>query len=155
MVRRIGRQRGIAMIVVVFLAFVVAVLLAALARLWEAQSLRDRERDLLWAGRQFQVALSDYAAVTPAEMPMAPLRLEDLLLDERVDPPLRHLRRIPVDPLTGSSNWGLVKDAQGRIAGVHSTSTAKPLEADGLWPEVRAFTGAKSYREWVFRPGVR
>jgi hypothetical protein len=149
------RERGIAMILVVFLAFVVAVLLAALARLWEAQSLRDRERDLLWAGRQFQAALADYAAVTPAELPAAPLQLEELLLDERVDPPLRHLRRIPVDPLTGSTEWGLVKDAGGRIAGVHSTSAAKPLEPDGLWPEVRAFAAAKSYREWVFRPGVR
>lgn len=155
MVKVPRRERGIAMIMVVFLAFVVAVLLAALARLWEAQSLRERERELLWAGRSLQEALASYAMVTPEDQPRAPRRLEELLLDQRVDPPLRHLRRIPVDPITGSVQWGLVTDAQGRITAVHSTSGARPLKADGLWPAVRAFAGAKSYREWVFRPGVR
>lgn len=143
------------MIVALFVAFVVAVLLAGLTRLWEAQAHRERERALLWTGFQFSDALASYAAVTPEGQPAAPQRLEDLLLDARVDPPVRHLRRVYADPLTGSSEWGLVLDTQGRIAGIHSRSPARPLPPDGVWPEVRAFAAARRYSDWVFRPGVR
>lgn len=149
------RERGVALFAALLFAVAMAALLAALSRLWEARSQRERERDLLWAGRQFAVALQRYAAATPADQAPAPVRIEELLQDERTEPLQRHLRRIPIDPMTGASNWEYERDAQGRIVAVHSSSSAKPLAPDNLWPEPRVFEGTTSYQQWVFRPAAR
>jgi hypothetical protein len=143
---------GSVLIGAVFLAFVVSVTLMALARLWEADAQRDKERELLWAGRQIGKALASYALATPEGEATAPRSLDPLLLDARVDPPVRHLRRLPLDPMTGTFAWGIVRAADGTVVAVHSTSRAKPLAPDGLWPEVRAFAAAKAYSQWVFGP---
>lgn len=152
MVNERSTQSGAVLIGIVFLAFVVSLTLAALARLWEADSQRDKERELRWAGRQFGKALGSYALATPDGLTPMPKTLEELLLDTRVDPPMRHLRRIPLDPMTGKTDWGTVRTAGGAITAVHSNSHAKPLEADGLWPEDRALAGAKEYSHWLFGP---
>jgi hypothetical protein len=152
MVNARSSQSGVVLIAVVFLAFVVSITLAALARLWETDAQRDKERELRWAGRQFGKALGSYALVTPeGQLPM-PKTLDELLLDTRVDPPMRHLRRIPLDPMTGKSDWGMVRTAGGAITAVHSSSHAKPLEADGVWPEDRALASVKEYSQWLFGP---
>ena len=39
-----------------------------------------------------------------------PRQIEDLLEDRRFTPPLRHLRRQYVEPVTGSMEWGLVQE---------------------------------------------
>lgn len=106
MVNERSSQSGVVLIAIVFLAFVVSITLAALARLWETDSQRDKERELRWAGRQFGKALGSYALVTPEGQTPMPKSLEELLLDTRVDPPMRHLRRIPLDPMTGKADWG-------------------------------------------------
>ncbi|MCA3131716.1 MAG: type II secretion system protein [Betaproteobacteria bacterium] len=149
------RERGAALFAALLFAVAMAALLAAMGKLWEDRSQRERERDLLWGGRQFKKALERYAAATPAGQIPAPSRVEELLQDDRAEPLQRHLRRIPLDPMTGTFNWEFVRDAQGRIAGVHSSSNAKPLPADGLWPEPRVFEGTTSYGQWVFRPTGR
>ena len=69
-----------------------------------------------------------------------PMRLEDLLEDRRSGEVQRHLRRIWRDPLTGRAEWGLVREGEG-IAGVHSLSTATPVNA----PD-----GITRYDEWRF-----
>ncbi|MCW5624539.1 MAG: type II secretion system protein [Burkholderiales bacterium] len=149
------KSRGFVLMASVLLVFVVAVLLALLARLWEADSLRDRERELLWVGSQFRAALVGYAAATPEEASPLPERLDELLLDHRVDPPVRHLRRLYVDPMTAKPDWDVVRTEDGRIRGIRSRSKARPLRPDGLWPEERAFAGAKHYSDWVFTmPGL-
>lgn len=149
------RERGFALFGALLFAVAMAGLLASLSRLWEERSTRERERELLWVGRQFRGALEGYAAATPANQPPAPLRIEELLQDERAESVQRHLRRLPLDPMTGTYEWAYVRDTGGRIVGVHSTSDAKPLAPDNLWPEPRAFEGAASYRQWVFRPRRR
>lgn len=152
MVNLTRRPSGFVLIGVVFLAFVVSLTLAALARLWEADAQRDRERELLWAGRQIGKALSSYALLTPEGAAAQPRSLDELVLDTRVVPPVRHLRRIPVDPMTGTVQWGVVRTAEGTIAAVHSISAARPMPADSLWPEERTLAAARTYSLWVFGP---
>lgn len=147
-------QRGHALAVVLFLAFVTAVLVAALARLWYLDQQRDKERELLWIGRQFTLALGRYAATTPQGHLPRPQTLEDLLSDKRIDPPQRHLRRLYLDPMTQSTDWAVVRAADGTIAAVHSKSAARPLKKDRLWPAATAFEGAKSYSEWRFEAPI-
>ncbi len=145
---------GFVLIAVVFLAFVVSLTMVALARLWGLDAQREKERDLLGAGRQFSHALASYALATPEGGSEAPGALEQLVLDSRVEPPRRHLRKLPLDPMTGSTDWGTVRTVGGAIIGVHSTSHLRPLAPDNLWPEERTFAGAGEYSQWIFGPAV-
>jgi hypothetical protein len=155
MVNARSARSGFVLIGVVFLTFVVSITLVALARLWEADAQHDKERELLWSGRQLGKALASYAMATPEGESTLPRTLDQLLLDSRVEPPLRHLRKLPIDPMTGTFEWGTVRSADGTIMAVHSTSHMKPLAPDGFWPEERAFANAKEYSHWIFGPVAR
>lgn len=144
-------QGGFYLMVVVMLGFAVAVMVAALTRLWEAELVRDRERDLIWVGREFTRALTSYRGFTPPGQPPAPGSIGDLLLDRRVDPPLRHLRRAYSDPVTGKAQWGIEQDANGRIVGIHSLSLQHPRKPDGYWPDDPGLAAVARYADRVFR----
>lgn len=147
------RQRGYILVATLFMTFVVGVLLLALARWWQVESQREKERELLWIGAQFRAALASFAAATPAGGSIRPSGLADLVRDDRTVPPGRHLRRVYVDPMTASTDWGIVRAADGTITALHSTSDAKPLNADGSSPRFRAFENTRRYSEWRFGAG--
>jgi len=154
---RMGRRRwakghGFVLIAVMFLLFVTAMLSVTLARRWELENRAVKERDLLWIGGQFRLALASYAAATPAGLSTEPRTLDELLRDTRVRPERQHLRRLYIDPMTGNSDWGLVLTPAGGIAGVYSRSAAKPLERDRVWPVDPFFPPARRYSDWVFSP---
>ncbi len=144
-------QGGFYLMAVVMLSFAVAVMVAALTRLWEAELVRDRERDLIWVGREFTRALTSYRGFTPPGQPASPGSIDDLLLDRRVDPPLRHLRRAYLDPISGKARWGIERDANGRIAGIHSLSVQRPRKPDGYWPDDPVLGAVPRYADRVFR----
>lgn len=130
---------------------------AGLGMLAEAaafEAKREKERELLSIGRQFEAALASYVAARPAPMIDAyPRSLEDLLLDERSGVPKRHLRKVFVDPMTGRATWGL-RIVSGRVVGVHSLSTDRPLRQTATALGGRIFAG-DSYADWIFSaPGV-
>jgi hypothetical protein len=140
---------------------------------------REKERELLFIGQQFELALARYSEVPlPAQTPSGssavasvqpnprpavngaavesnfeprrlPAELDELLEDKRVDPPARHLRRLYVDPITRNTEWGVVRFG-GRIVGVHSLSTVTPLKTGGFDPQWATFGEATSHAEWVF-----
>jgi hypothetical protein len=64
--------------------------------------------------------------------------------------PVRHLRRIYADPITGSADWGIVEtpDKAG-IMGVYSRSEEKPIK-QGNFPPSEAFDDAENYTKWTF-----
>ena len=116
-------------------------MLAALAQSWVLDARRAREAELVWRGEQFRQAIEAYASVPVGEgQSHLPRRLEDLLEDRRSGELQRHLKRIWPDPMTGRTEWGLVREGDG-ITGVHSLSTARPLNA----PE-----GVLRYEQWTF-----
>ena len=78
-----------------------------------------------------------------------PRQIEDLLEDRRFTPPLRHLRRQYVEPVTGSMEWGLVQEG-GRIIGVYSRSLEKPLKKANFPEGYDSFMSARRYSDWVF-----
>jgi type II secretory pathway pseudopilin PulG len=116
------------------------------------QQRRAAEEELLAIGDEYQRALRSYMAVgqTTRGAASLPRQLEDLLIDNRGTVPVRHLRKVYADPLTGSSDWGLVRDPSGGIAGVHSLSTLVPLKRTGFRIEWFRFKEAKSYKDWTF-----
>lgn len=142
--------------------------LAVVGELHQTAAQRDREQELLSIGRQFRAALVSYhdaqrydrpaaagpaaagpAGLGPVDSRQRPASLQELLQDPRFPGIKRHLRRVYVDPMTGKAEWGLVME-NGRIAGIHSLSTAAPVKQAGFEGPDLAFQGAEQYRGWVF-----
>jgi type II secretory pathway pseudopilin PulG len=117
-------------------------------------SRRDAERELLAVGAEFEQALTSYAGASGnagrAIGELGPQTLEELLKDPRFPGMMRHLRQIYTDPLTGRSEWGLVKAPGGFIVGVYSLAEGIPIQRNGLEPAQVGFENAQSYADWVF-----
>lgn len=142
-------QRGFTYIGLLMMIAVSGIGLAALGEAWHTASQREKEKELLFAGEQIQSAITRYYQQTPSPIKQYPARLDDLLLDKRGPKPQHHLRRIYIDPMTASKDWGLVKE-QERIVGVYSRSNARPFKQDGFDEAQQAFSGAESYQDWEF-----
>lgn len=112
--------------------------------------LRDNEAELLAIGREFRRALQSYAEATPVGQPDTPKELAELLRDPRYLGVRRHLRRIHPDPLTGKSDWGIVRSPDGRIVGLHSLSTTPVYRQTGFPAGLEAFEKAARHDEWIF-----
>jgi type II secretory pathway pseudopilin PulG len=156
------RRGGPARRGVVLLAFLLALALAGIGALaamdvWATTRQRERERELLFVGHQFRAAIRDYYLGGPAGAGRAlPPNLEVLLDDDRYPVPVHHLRRLYLDPVTGSSDWGLLM-AGDRIMGVYSKSDASPLKQKGFDRADSTFEDKTAYHDWVFAyvPGRR
>ena len=114
-------QRGFSYLLLLFAVAALGIAAAGSALMWTTLSQTERERELLFIGGEFSRALQRYYDASPAEPKAYPARLEDLLEDKRHQVPMRHLRKIYVDPMTNNRDWGLVM-SQGQIRAVHSRS---------------------------------
>jgi type II secretory pathway pseudopilin PulG len=124
--------------------------LMAAVDVWTLQRQREREEQLMYAGDQYRQAIRRYYFAAPPGSPrVLPLNTELLLEDDRYPIPVRHLRRLYPDPITGTTEWGEIRIGE-RLAGVYSLSEAKPIKQAGFSPVYESFSGKSSYREWVF-----
>lgn len=143
-------QRGFTYLWVLLMVAFLGVGLTVAVEIDATAAQRDRERQLLAIGRQFQSAIGRYyESQLTAGKKDYPATLEDLLQDPRVPGLRRHLRKIFVDPMTGKAEWGLVK-VGGRIAGVHSLSAKQPIKQDNFEPEHAGLRAKQHYNEWLF-----
>jgi type II secretory pathway pseudopilin PulG len=145
-----SRQRGFSYLWVLLLVAFMGIGLTVAAELDATMAQRERERELLAIGRQFQGAIGRYYEGQSAGAVKAyPATLEDLLQDPRAPGIRRHLRKIFVDPMTGKVKWGLVT-VGGRVAGVHSLGTGTPIKQDNFPAEQANLRGKQQYAEWLF-----
>ncbi|WP_371368294.1 type II secretion system protein [Pseudomonas sp. QL9] len=142
-------ERGFSFLGVLFVVTLMGALLATTGQLWATSGQRERERQLLWVGGQYAQALRGYYRSSPG-LAQYPARLEDLLEDPRFPTPRRYLRRLYADPLTGGTDWGLVRTIDGRIAGVYSQAGGQPLLRANFPEQWREFEGMGSYADWRF-----
>jgi type II secretory pathway pseudopilin PulG len=149
--RAFGAQQGFTYIGLLILMSIISVAATASIQLGSSTQRRGAEQELLFLGAQFRAALTSYANTTPVGQPRFPRTLEQLLRDPRVPGVRRHLRRLPIDPLTGKDEWGIVRSADGFIVGFHSMSEAAPIKRGNFEPEFAEFANASSYRGWVFK----
>jgi type II secretory pathway pseudopilin PulG len=119
------------------------------AELWSTVTKRERERELIHVGRQFREAIGRYYEATPGSVKQYPASLDDLLKDPRSPSMRRHLRKVFLDPVTRSKDWGVVR-LGGRIVGIHSLSKDAPLKTEGFLLSEVNFTGSEKYADWVF-----
>jgi type II secretory pathway pseudopilin PulG len=132
--------KGFTYLMLLWWVAVSSVMLAALGRSWSLEARRQREMELVFRGEQIKASILSYQEATPTMPKTLPTRVEDLIEDQRGPTVKRHLRRWWPDPITGSADWGMVREGPF-IRGVYSTSTQRPL---------RAPQGISSYDEWRF-----
>ena len=141
-------EAGFTYLGVMILVMIMGMGLAAFGTIYSQTAQRDKETELLFVGEQFRQAIASYYKMGPGGQ--YPKKLEDLVEDRRFPMPIRHLRRIYADPITGGSDWGLVEtpDKAG-IMGVFSRSEAKPIKSGNFSPK-QEFDDAENYTKWTF-----
>ncbi|MBM3104332.1 type II secretion system protein [Pseudomonas sp. P66] len=142
-------EAGFTYLGVLLLIAVTSIALSATVTLWSTQSMRERERDLLWVGSQYAQALRSYYRDSPG-LAQYPQTLDELLEDPRYPNLKRHLRRLYPDPITGSDDWGLLRSIDGRITGVYSRSEQAPMKQAGFAAQWSDFEGLQHYSDWQF-----
>lgn len=134
---------------VMFLVAVLALTASMAGVVWSTAQQRANERELVFVGRQFQVAIERYRQRSSGPDARYPRQLEDLLRDTRALRVERHLRRLYLDPMTGRAEWGLIRAADGGIVGVHSLSERRPMAGTLLAESLQAGEATR-YSDWRF-----
>jgi type II secretory pathway pseudopilin PulG len=145
-----SRTRGVVLLALLLALALSGVALMSAVDVWSLTRQRERETDLLFVGDQYRQAIQRYYyAAPPGGGRVLPASLDALLDDDRYPVAVHHLRRLYPDPITGSTDWGLVHAGE-RIVGVYSLSEAHPLKQAGFRPPYQFFSEKTSYRDWVF-----
>jgi type II secretory pathway pseudopilin PulG len=148
-----GHCRGFMYFSVLWLVAMVAIGLLVVAESYVVTEQREKERELILIGREFAEAIRRYADLDlklAAGARRYPAELDELVEDRRgTGEPRRHLRRIYRDPVTGSTEWGIVR-INGGIVAVHSLSNRKPLKVRGFDSDQSHLEERLSYSEWLF-----
>ncbi len=120
--------------------------LASYAQLASHAAQREKEAELLFRGNAFQAAIASYYK----KEQRYPTSLETLLEDKRYPMPVRHLRKVYADPMTGEANWALVDAPGGGFMGVHSRSDKAPIKTGNFLLKNQTFQDAQTYADWKF-----
>lgn len=147
---RLKNQSGFTYLAILFTIAISGILLARTGIDWTQSSQREKELELLFAGNQFRLAITQYYQRTPGVVKIYPKKLDDLLEDSRYNPPQHYLRKIYRDPLTNSQQWQLIIAPEGGIMGVHSKSEKPPIKTAGFGYGNEAFEGKSKYTDWQF-----
>lgn len=141
-------QRGFNYIGVLIL---LAILGAASARTLEFASTvarRSAEAELQALGDEFSRAFRSYHEKSPQGAPAWPRGLDDLLRDPRFPGTVRHLRRVPRNPVSGAAHWGLIPAPGGGLMGVYAIAPGEPMRLP--LRTLPAPAGVSGYAAWRF-----
>lgn len=145
--RALGRQRGYTFIGLLVGVVILGLMLTVVSRVWTTTIQREREAQLLWVGHAYRDAIASYY-VHGRQFPQS---LQQLLQDDRSPVPLRHLRQLYPDPMTGAADWTLIPDPMSqRIMGVASSSKATPIKRQGFELVDAVFADTDCYCAWQF-----
>lgn len=126
--------------------------LLAVSEVWNIARKREKEQELLFIGHQFRQAIKLYCTRGPrgSQIQIYPMSLEDMLKDPRYPNTRRYLRKIYTDPITGTNDWGLLKNPNGSIYGVYSLSDDATIKSDNFDLQDVTFKGKSNYSDWKF-----
>jgi murein DD-endopeptidase MepM/ murein hydrolase activator NlpD len=149
--RRQGQPtRGAALMLAVLAVALVGLASASRLEVGTQVTRREAEDELLLVGADWQRALRSYVGSSSGHAALGPRSLDDLLRDPRFAGTRRHLRQVPIDPMTGATVWGLVRNADGQIVGIHSLSREPIIRRNGFPREWEHFGRAETHQGWVF-----
>jgi type II secretory pathway pseudopilin PulG len=142
-----GRQRGFTYLGLMIVVAIMGAGLAAFGQIASHAAQREKEAELLFRGEQYRAAIESYYK----KEQRYPKALADLVEDKRYPMPVRHLRRLYADPMTGSTEWGLVEvPGGGGVMGVYSKADAAPIKTGNFPLVYQAFEEASAYSDWKF-----
>ncbi len=145
-----ARSLGLTYLAILIAVAILGVGVAAVGAVWSQSMQREKEKELLHIGNQFRRAIGLYYNRTPGTVKRYPEKLDELLIDSRHLTIQRYLRRIYVDPMTGSAEWGLVRAPEGGIMGVYSLSEATPIKVGNFGKDNEQFANTARYSNWQF-----
>ncbi|HEX8403570.1 MAG TPA: type II secretion system protein [Duganella sp.] len=145
------RSGGFTYLSLIILVAIIGLVSASTLKLGAVLQRSRAEQQLLDIGAAFSDALQSYADATPNGFPPQPPSLKELLKDPRFPGVRRHLRKLFVDPMTGSAEWGVVYmgDKRGVLA-VYSLSDAKPVKIGNFPARFEGLAGKQKISEWRF-----
>lgn len=143
-------ERGYIYLWTLFAVALAGIVLSGVGPMWQIQSQREKEMELLFVGDQFRRAIESYYDNSTGKTKRYPESLEQLLEDRSSLVIRRHLRKIFLDPMTNSAEWGLIEQADTGITGIYSQSTKIPLKRANFPEDYASFSEAKSYKDWKF-----
>jgi type II secretory pathway pseudopilin PulG len=146
----LSHNRGYTYFGVLFAVALIGLSLAGAAAVWKILQQREKERELLFIGQQYIDAIASYYHAAPGGAKKYPRDMAELLRDPRYPNIKRHLRKPWRDPLTGSSQWGVVLTKQGGIAGIFSKAEGIPLKQANFGVLDALLAGKISYHDWKF-----
>ena len=152
--KRLKNQAGFTYMGLLIVVAIAGIGMAGGGIVWHQDAQREREKELLFIGQAYRNAIGSYYENSPSTAKQFPQTLQDLLLDTRFPSVKRHIRQLYADPFARDKDWNFVLQ-QGKITGVYSNSTLKPIKKAGLPKEFEALDAAEKYEEWrfVFVPG--
>ena len=141
------RQGGFTYIGLMIVVSIMGAGLAAFGQIASHAAQREKEAELLFRGDQYRVAIESYYK----KEQRYPKALADLVEDKRYPMPVRHLRRLYADPMTGSADWGVVEAPGGAgVMGVYSKAEAAPIKTGNFPSAYQLFAEASTYADWKF-----
>jgi type II secretory pathway pseudopilin PulG len=144
--RRFSAQRGFTYIGFLIFIAIAAAGLAAYGEVASHATQREKEAELLFRGNAYQAAIASYYKKDQRY----PASLETLLEDKRYPMPVRHLRKLYADPMTGEADWVLIDAPGGGVMGVRSRSEDAPIKTGNFLVKNQGFEGAQRYADWQF-----
>jgi prepilin-type N-terminal cleavage/methylation domain-containing protein len=151
--RKALSQRGFTLVWLLAAVALLGVALAKIGPMWSQQMQREREAELLRIGALYARAIQSYRAASPGSAKATPQNLQALLADGRFVGTVRHLRKLYPDPLAVDQAWGLLRNPDGTLRGVYSTSELPPFRTEALQlPGLQPLAAARRYADWQFIP---
>ena len=145
-------QKGFTYIYALTLIMIMGIMLGMVGQSWKSIMQREREKELIFRGCQIKEAIEKWYSPKPGQHVATPLLdLKSLVDDPRQQRPMHWLRRLYEDPMTGKTDWRIIKDPSLGISGVASTSDETPIKLDfNDIPSLAGLSGRKKYSEWEF-----
>ena len=106
----------------------------------------SKKRRFIAAADEIVTALKAYRDSSPGTAKELPLELTDLNHDPRMFADISYLATLPVDPITLRQDWGVERDKNNHVVGVHSWSNDSPT----LFARILSFRRGDKYTDWKF-----
>lgn len=114
-------ENGFVYLWALFSVMLAGIAMAGAGQIWQTKSQREKEVELMFIGEEFRKAIMSYYNNGPKQYPNS---LEDLLQDSRTPNIRRHLRKIYIDPITNTTEWGLIHESSDSSAAPSGASSA-------------------------------
>lgn len=144
------RQRGFTFIVLLMVFAVMGIALSAIGPMWHTEQQREKERDLIFIGQQYIRAIRQYYEASPGGAKQYPPTIQALILDDRQLAVRRYLRRPYRDPLTNTTQWGVILAPEGGIMGIYSLAPGTPIKQANFPVQLGWSDNLNSYADWKF-----